>query len=47
MIIDILLKKLPPAGNTVTLLEFQGTSLHLESDEAKVQIEELGDVGNV
>ncbi|XP_058976572.1 dynein intermediate chain 2, ciliary-like isoform X2 [Musca domestica] len=36
---------LPPAGNTVTLLKFDGNSLHIDSDEAKYQMEESGEIG--
>lgn len=34
---------MPPQPNIVTLFQFDGTSLHLDSDEAKKQIEEMGD----
>lgn len=34
---------MPPPPNIVTLFQFDGTSLHLDSDEAKKQIEEMGD----
>ncbi|XP_037903642.1 dynein intermediate chain 2, ciliary isoform X3 [Hermetia illucens] len=33
----------PPVGNTVTLFNFEGTALHLESEEAQNQILEQGD----
>ncbi|KAM7343034.1 dynein intermediate chain 2, ciliary isoform 1-T1 [Cochliomyia hominivorax] len=36
---------IPPAGNTVTLLKYEGTSLHIESEEAKIQMDESGDIG--
>ncbi|KAJ6643291.1 Dynein intermediate chain 2, ciliary [Pseudolycoriella hygida] len=35
--------EMPPPPNIVTLFQFDGTSLHLDSDEAKKQIEEMGD----
>lgn len=34
---------MPAPSNIVTLFQFDGTSLHLDSDEAKRQIEEMGD----
>ncbi|GBP16788.1 hypothetical protein EVAR_72915_1 [Eumeta japonica] len=37
--------QIPPADNTVTLLKFEGTSLHIDSEEAKRQIEENGEMG--
>ncbi|XP_013111502.2 dynein intermediate chain 2, ciliary [Stomoxys calcitrans] len=36
---------LPPAGNTVTLLKFDGNSLHIDSEEARYQLEEMGEIG--
>ncbi|XP_075168505.1 dynein intermediate chain 2, ciliary [Haematobia irritans] len=36
---------LPPASNTVTLLKFDGNSLHIDSEEAKYQMEESGEIG--
>lgn len=34
--------KLPKPPNTITLFEFKGTALHIESEEAKAQMEEQG-----
>jgi len=34
--------QIPPEGQTVTLFQFEGTAIHIESDEAKQQIAELG-----
>ena len=34
---------MPAPSSIVTLFHFDGTSLHLDSDEAKKQIEEMGD----
>jgi dynein intermediate chain 1, axonemal len=28
----------PPPGNTITLFEFEGTSIHIDTQEAKDQI---------
>ncbi|XP_065368147.1 dynein intermediate chain 2, ciliary [Calliphora vicina] len=36
---------IPPAGNTVTLLRYEGTSLHIDSEEAKIQMDESGEIG--
>lgn len=40
---DIHFVQMPAPPNIVTLFQFDGTSLHLDSDEAKKQIEEMGD----
>ncbi|XP_017484570.1 PREDICTED: dynein intermediate chain 2, ciliary [Rhagoletis zephyria] len=37
--------QLPIAGNTVTLLEMYGSALHIDSEEAKIQMEEMGEIG--
>lgn len=34
-------RQLPPPSNTIVLLEVEGSSLHIESEEGKKQIEEL------
>lgn len=36
----------PSPGNTVTLFEFEGTALHIDSAEAKQQLAECGEEGN-
>ncbi|XP_067632457.1 dynein intermediate chain 2, ciliary isoform X2 [Eurosta solidaginis] len=35
----------PIAGNTVTLMQMDGSALHIESEEAKIQMEEMGEIG--
>ncbi|CAD7015384.1 unnamed protein product [Ceratitis capitata] len=37
--------QVPVAGNTVTLMEMDGSALHIDSDEAKIQMEETGEIG--
>ncbi|XP_037895321.1 dynein intermediate chain 1, axonemal [Glossina fuscipes] len=37
--------KIPPAGNTVTIFQYAGNSIHVDSDEAKAQMEETGEIG--
>lgn len=36
---------MPIAGNTVTLMQMEGSALHIDSDEAKIQMEEMGEIG--
>lgn len=35
----------PPPGNTVTLFQFEGTALHIDSAEAKKQMSECREEG--
>lgn len=37
--------QVPIAGNTVTLMQMEGSALHIDSDEAKIQMEEMGEIG--
>ncbi|XP_053964921.1 dynein intermediate chain 2, ciliary [Anastrepha ludens] len=37
--------QVPIAGNTVTLMQMDGSALHIDSEEAKIQMEEMGEIG--